>query len=92
MSPSIDSSKLKIQCFKNFGIYKIYNKQLNLFIVCKDKTNFFYSGHAHDDNLSIDVQNGIKNIITDPGSTKLWKKYKIKKNYTEVVSLISYLG
>ncbi len=81
LSPSIDLSKLKIQCFKNFGIYKIYNKQLNLFIVCKDKTNFFYSGHAHDDNLSIDVQNGIKNIITDPGSASYGKNIKLRKLY-----------
>ena len=87
MNSSIELSKLKILSFKNFGIYKIFNKQLNLFIVCKRKTNFFYSGHSHDDNLSIDIQNGKINIITDPGTfcyakdTKLRQLYRSSKSH-----------
>ena len=87
MNSSIDLSKLKILSFKNFGIYKIFNKQLNLFIVCKSKTNFFYSGHSHDDNLSVDIQNGRINIITDPGTfcyakdTKLRQLYRSSKSH-----------
>ena len=87
MNPTIELSKLKILSFENFGIYKIFNKQLNLFIVCKKKTNFFYSGHSHDDNLSIDIQNGNINIITDPGTfcyakdTKLRQLYRSSKSH-----------
>ena len=47
----------------------------------KAKQTFFYSGHAHDDNLSIDVQNGIKNIITDPGSFSYGKNIKLRQLY-----------
>ncbi len=81
LSPSIELSKLKTLNFKEFGIFKIFNNQLNLFIVCKGKTNFFYSGHSHDDNLSLDIQNGKIDLISDPGTFSYGKNIKLRQLY-----------
>ena len=51
-----------------------------MFIVCKSKTNFFIQV-IHDDNLSVDIQNGRINIITDPGTFCYAKDTKLRQLY-----------
>ena len=67
-SQKINLKTIKLKSFPDFGLYQFVNKNISLFIVCKNNYNYFNSGHMHDDNLGIDLVINKTPIITDPGS------------------------
>ncbi len=77
----IDTSKIKFDIFDNFGLYCFNSKEISLFVICKKKSDFFNSGHNHDDNLSIDLVVNNKTLITDPGSFCYTDNLKLRHLY-----------
>ncbi len=82
----INKKEIEFHEFRDFGLYCFFHKTFSLYFVCKNKYNYFNSGHHHDDNLAIDLVIKKKNIITDPGSFCYTSDLEIRNKYRSIAS------
>ena len=82
----IDTKNIRLDFFSKFGLVSFSNKDMSLFVVCKKHSNYFNSGHKHNDNLSIDLVVNKKAIITDPGSFCYTSNLNLRSTYRNSIS------
>ena len=82
----IDTSNIQLDFFRKFGLVSFRNKDMSLFVVCKKHSNYFNSGHKHNDNLSIDLVVNKTAIITDPGSFCYTSNLNLRSAYRNSMS------
>jgi len=71
-------------CYPNFGIYIYRNDQFYLLIRCGPVGQNGFGGHAHNDQLSIELQIDLKDIAVDPGTYLYTPLSDLRNQYRSV--------
>ncbi len=75
---------LELISYPNFGIYIYRNDQFYLLIRCGPVGQNGFGGHAHNDQLSIELQIDLKDIAVDPGTYLYTPLSDLRNQYRSV--------
>lgn len=76
-----DQGKLQIKAYNEMGYYIIKDKGFYLLIRCGNVGQDGIGGHAHNDQLSFDLQINGKDIFIDPGTYVYTSDFKERNRY-----------
>ncbi|MBX2829850.1 MAG: heparinase II/III family protein [Rhodospirillales bacterium] len=85
-NPKGISDNVRFASYPEFGLFLLKEKEFYLSIRCFDPTKGGAWGHAHDDNLSIELVVDGKSVITDPGSFTYTANPKLRQLYRDAKS------
>ncbi len=85
-NPKSISDNLRLASYPEFGLFLMKGEDFYLAIRCFDPTRGGAWGHAHDDNLSIELVINGKSVITDPGSFTYTANPKLRQLYRDAKS------
>lgn len=76
--------ELKLLFYKDFGLYLYKSKKIFLLIKCGYSLKKTKGGHAHNDQLSIELIISRKDVILDPGSYVYTSNNTLRNKYRSV--------
>ena len=80
----IETNNISIQPYEGMGIYIFTTKNLYLLIRCGEVGQEGIAGHAHNDQLSLELNFAGEDIIVDPGSYVYTPFTEIRNTYRSV--------